>query len=142
MVRSTALFPLQWDWVESEVPSFRALQGGLLVAPILQQLILNREPARVMEYVQRVCRWPFCRIIPAHFENDVSATPADFRRAFEFLNEDPASSFAATFMSLGLTPRSSTPRALSRDLAFLKSASEGLTRAGVLNPPSPPLRRR
>ena len=33
-----------WDWVGDDIASFKALQGGLLVAPILQQLILNREP--------------------------------------------------------------------------------------------------
>ena len=31
-----------WDWVRDDVQSFKALQGGLLVAPILQKLILNR----------------------------------------------------------------------------------------------------
>jgi hypothetical protein len=33
-----------WDWVGDDVASFKALQGGLLVAPILQKLILNRYP--------------------------------------------------------------------------------------------------
>ena len=33
-----------WDWVGDDIASFKALQGGLLVAPILQKLILNRYP--------------------------------------------------------------------------------------------------
>ena len=30
-----------WDWVRDDEASFKALTGGLLVAPILQTLILN-----------------------------------------------------------------------------------------------------
>ena len=71
--------------MKDETPSFRALQGGLLVAPILQKLILNREPQRVADWVNTVSRWPFKRIIPCHFANDIKGSPADFQSAFSFL---------------------------------------------------------
>ena len=34
---TSGLYP--WDWVKSEMPNFKALQGGVFVAPILQKLI-------------------------------------------------------------------------------------------------------
>lgn len=86
-----ALYP--WSWSESELPNFRALQGkvhgrkqgALLVAPILQKLILNREPRRVLDWVEKVSQWPMTRIIPSHFENDIAADGRAFRAAFNFL---------------------------------------------------------
>lgn len=36
-----------WRWAEDERTSFRSLQGGLLVAPVLQALILDRFPNEV-----------------------------------------------------------------------------------------------
>ena len=56
-----------------------------MVAPILQKLILNREPRRVLSWVDRVSAWPIQRIIPAHFENNVRADSSAFRAAFRFL---------------------------------------------------------
>jgi len=76
-----------WKWVEDDLPSFRALQGGLLVAPILQKLILNREPEKVLAWADAVSKWPIKRIIPCHLENDVRASSAEFRRAFNFLEK-------------------------------------------------------
>lgn len=57
-----------WDWVGDDKASFNALKGGLLVAPILQQLILNREPIEVLDFADEVAKWPFTRIIPAHLK--------------------------------------------------------------------------
>eukprot|EP00613_Pedinella_sp_CCMP2098_P058906 CAMPEP_0171872792 /NCGR_PEP_ID=MMETSP0992-20121227/34009_1 /TAXON_ID=483369 /ORGANISM="non described non described, Strain CCMP2098" /LENGTH=530 /DNA_ID=CAMNT_0012497313 /DNA_START=74 /DNA_END=1666 /DNA_ORIENTATION=- len=100
------LYP--WSWVGDDGPSFRALQrsggnkAGLVVAPILRQLIMNREPEAVLDWVERIAgtgdgpatsgRGPgklrnFKRIIPCHMANDVRANPADFRTAFSFLKQ-------------------------------------------------------
>lgn len=79
------LFPFQWkyDWKQS----FDALRGGgrLFVAPILQQLILNRSPRETLGWVDRVASWDFERIIPCHFDVPILADPVEFRQAFCFL---------------------------------------------------------
>ena len=77
------LYP--WDWVGNDITSFKALQGGLLVAPILQQLILNRKPVEVLDFANNVSRWPIERIIPAHLKNNLRYTEKDYRAAFTFL---------------------------------------------------------
>lgn len=83
------LYP--WSWVTSEVSNFKALQGNtqspLLVAPILQKLILNREPERVLRWVDKVSKWPIKRIIPAHFQNRIKASNKQFSNAFDFLRK-------------------------------------------------------
>lgn len=78
------LFPFQWkpEWKDS----FEELADRkLFVAPILQSLVLNRGPDEVLDWVDRVCKWPFETVIPAHFEAGVKASPRDFRGAFSFL---------------------------------------------------------
>lgn len=79
------LYPFQWqtDWRRS----FERLRGGgrPFVAPILRELILNRDPQGVLAWADRVSSWDFEQIIPAHFQAPIPAGPEDFRRAFAFL---------------------------------------------------------
>ena len=79
------LYPFYWQsgWYDS----FEKLRDGgrLLVAPILQTLIFNRGPEAVLAWADRIAQWDFKQVIPAHFSAPVEATPADFRRAFDFL---------------------------------------------------------
>eukprot|EP00962_Isochrysis_galbana_P048107 scaffold19946_cov112-Isochrysis_galbana.AAC.1 len=77
------LYP--WRWARDEAPSFRALQGGLLCAPILQELILNRFPNETLNWATRVARWRFTRVIPCHLSNNIRAGPAEWLAAFSFL---------------------------------------------------------
>lgn len=117
------LYP--WDWVGDDVSSFKALQGGLLVAPILQQLILNREPVEVLDFADEVARWPIERIIPAHLKNDLRRTGKDYRAAFAFLEA-------------GGVPRG-LPRPLDVDMKLLRDAEVGLLESGAVArcPPLP-----
>ncbi|MBD2330113.1 DUF4336 domain-containing protein [Alkalinema sp. FACHB-956] len=84
------LYPFCWkpDWERS----FEILRGNgrLFVAPILQQLILNREPQQTIAWADRVAQWNFQRIIPCHLDAPIAATPAEFRQAFSFLEKQPA----------------------------------------------------
>lgn len=57
-----------WDWVRDDVASFKAISGGLLVAPILQTLILNRSPVEVLDFADQVKKWDIERIIPGHLK--------------------------------------------------------------------------
>lgn len=127
------LYP--WDWVEDDKPNFRALQGGLLVAPILQILIFNREPKRVIDWVNRVAKWPFKRIIPCHLSNDLAATPSDFKRAFDFLFEDEKTAWPL----LGGPRRS--PQVNPADAKLLEDISVQLTAQGTLYPAAPKMKR-
>lgn len=83
------LYPFKWksDWQRS----FEALRGNgrIFVAPILQTLILNRAPRETLVWAESVAQWDFYRIIPAHFDAPVTATPQDFRQAFAFLQCQP-----------------------------------------------------
>ena len=113
-----------WDWVGDDKASFDALTGGLLVAPILQVLLLNREPIEVLDFADAVSKWDIERIIPAHFKNDLKYTGADFRRAYTFLeaNGEPKGQ----------------PKPLEADLQLLRQADIGLVAGGVIFP-CPPL---
>jgi Domain of unknown function (DUF4336) len=83
------LYPFSWQ--DNWLASFQAIQnnGQLLVAPILQQLILNRAPQQTLAWVDRVSQWDFKQIIPCHFQAPLPAGPAEFRAAFDFLTQGP-----------------------------------------------------
>lgn len=109
------LFPFQWQsgWQQS----FKTLQGRgrLLVAPVLQTLILNRNPQATLDWASRVAGWDFQRIIPCHLASPVEAGPLQFRQAFTFLEQQertglPLEDFEllqqieATLDRVGVTP--------------------------------------
>ena len=128
------LYP--WAWVRDDQPNFRALQGGLLVAPILQKLILNREPRRVLDWADEVSKWPFRRIIPCHLANDVKADGKAFRRAFSFL-EKPAKQGWFGGGGGGGGGGRRAPTGDEQDVALLANVSRSLQQQGVLYPEAP-----
>jgi len=113
-----------WDWVGDDKAAFKALRGdgkdALLVAPILQTLILNRNPVETLDWVDRVCQWNFARVVPAHLQNNIPAGPKAFRRAFTFLEEkgEPAGQ----------------PKPRLDDLKTLLDAEVSLTEMGAIAP--------
>lgn len=127
---SGGLYP--WTWVESEEKNFKALQQsmtsgssrgkgrvGLFVAPILQKLILNRDPEKVLEWADRVSRWPIVRVIPCHFENDIKASARDFRNAFSFLESN-------------VDANADCPRPDEKDFRLLNLISNIFTKLGIV----------
>ncbi|WP_059000824.1 DUF4336 domain-containing protein [Leptolyngbya sp. NIES-2104] len=80
-------YPFHWKlgWQRS----FEALRKHrLIVAPILQRLILNREPQIVIDWAEKVASWDFERIIPCHLDAPIDANSQEFRAAFSFLEKD------------------------------------------------------
>lgn len=112
------------------------------MAPILQKLLLNREPEQVMRWVDAVCAWPFQRIIPCHLANDLKAGPRDFRAAFDFLYESDEPRQRESWLDSVLgKSKAKRPRPLDADLALLNNASKLLTDLGVVFPEAPKLKR-
>jgi Domain of unknown function (DUF4336) len=106
------LYPFHWQphWQKSFEQT--ANHGQLIVAPILQQLILNRQTTKTLAWVDRVAQWNFQQVISCHFQAPVSANGDDFRQAFAFLDG-----------------KSHLP---SADLALLQDIDKLLSRSGVL----------
>lgn len=80
-------YPFHWKlgWQRS----FEALRKHrLIVAPILQRLILNREPQIVIDWADKVASWDFERIIPCHLAAPIEADSTEFRSAFGFLEKN------------------------------------------------------
>lgn len=107
-----------WDWVGDDIASFKAIAGGPLVAPILQSLLLNRFPIECLDFADKVSKWPFKRIIPAHLKNDLKYNGADYRKSFGFLEEK------------GVPP--GFPRPLEADFKFLRDSEMGLVESGAI----------
>lgn len=82
------VYPFAWRSGWRDTFAHLSQGGKLRVAPILQTLILNRQPDQVRTWVQRVALWPFERIIPCHFAAPLAATPHQWREAFQFLDPD------------------------------------------------------
>ena len=112
------LFPFQWktSWQQS----FEALRGNgrLFVAPILQRLILNRDPREAIDWADRVASWDFQRIIPCHFDAPLNVSSAQFRQAFAFLEK----------RSIEVAPLP------PEDFEFLEELEESLNRRGITPP--------
>lgn len=109
---------LPWQWTEQWQRSFLDLhhQGAVQVAPILQTLILNRNPQIVERWLREISQWPIEQLIAAHLTAPISTTPAQLRQAFAFLHEPPP------------------PKP---DFAFLQTLNDRFTRWGITPPMSP-----
>jgi hypothetical protein len=115
------LYPFRWQpgWQDS----FRALhnQGQVAVAPILKTLIFNRGPAEVLDWAKGVATWQFERIIPAHLEAPVTATPHQFLAAFDFLQS-------------GSSAGSQPPPLIAADMQLLRDIDAALLKRGISLP--------
>lgn len=113
-----------WDWVGNDKASFDAISGGPLVAPILQSLLLNRFPVESLDFADKVSKWGFTRIIPAHLKNNLKYTGKDYRKSFGFLE--------AKGVPKGF------PKPLEADFKLLRDAEVNLVESGAIAE-APPL---
>ncbi len=88
------LYP--FDWQVSWYRAFEQLRqdGKLIVAPILQTLIFNRGAQTVLGWADEIAQWDFEQVIPCHFSAPIKAGPAEFRRAFKFLERPSRESWS------------------------------------------------
>jgi len=113
-----------WDWVGDDKASFRAISGGPLVAPILQSLLLNRNPIETLDFADKVRKWDFQRIIPAHLKNNLKFNGKQYRNSFGFLE------------ATGVPP--GYPKPLDGDFKLLRDAEKSLVKNGAIAE-APPL---
>ncbi|KAL3793873.1 hypothetical protein HJC23_002120 [Cyclotella cryptica] len=118
-----SLYPWTWHDNDADLANFNAISqsGKLFCPPILTKLILDREPEKTLEWVNRITqRFEFTHVIPAHLNNFVKAGPKEFSQAFDPLRSNPKNG--------NVFPQ----RALAEDLALLQEASDLLTKYGVV----------
>lgn len=94
------LFPFEWQ--ENWQDAFNTLRGNgrLLVAPILQNLILNRAPQETLAWADKIATWNFQRLIPCHFDSPLTTSPQEFCQAFSFLEPNASDSLPAADIQL------------------------------------------
>ncbi len=118
------LYPWTWHDNDVDLANFNAISqnGKLFCPPILTKLILDREPTRTLEWVDRITTRfdKFTHVIPGHLNNYVKTSPQEFRAAFDPLRSNPKEG------------KVYEQRALAEDLALLQEASDLLTQLGVV----------
>ena len=120
-----SLYPWTWHDNDVDLANFNAISqnGKLFCPPILTKLILDREPQKTLDWVDRiVTRFQFTHVIPGHLNNYVKTTGKEFSQAFDPLRNNPKNP------KLPIYPQ----RALAEDLALLQEASDLLTDFGVV----------
>ena len=113
----------------------RLTRPKLIVPPILQTIVLNKRPATARTWINRVARWPFQRIIPAHLEAPISAGPADFVAAFDFLPQKNTSAWVNPFAAVFAKPQAAAGAAspfAEGDMRTLRSIGNLVSVLGVI----------
>ncbi len=91
-------------WTEGWHDNFNALAGRLIVPPVVRTLIYAQNPERVQTWVDKVAKWDFEQIVPAHFEAPIAAKPKEFSAAFRFLQDESIDAFPKNDLARGLKP--------------------------------------
>jgi len=84
-VLQAVFLPLRSDPATGNYPGFIALKEQLVRAPILRAFADARAPKEVDEWIAKVAKFDFDRIITSHFASPIAASPKDFAKAFSYL---------------------------------------------------------
>ena len=121
------LYPFQWSHQWPDTFKRLAHGGEIRVAPILQELILNRAPQTVLAWGKQISQWPIKQLIPCHFSAPVATTGDAVRQAFGFLE----ASISVDQQHL-LPPHRLLP---PEDLQTLRQIDRWLVRLRLVPPP-------
>lgn len=83
---------MPWTYRPGWRKSWEAVTGGLLVPPILQELVLPRTKTtvdQVQSFADKVASWSFRRIAGLHFQAISDAGPREWRAAFASFLDEP-----------------------------------------------------
>merc|ERR1711871_228001 len=61
-------YPALLNWNEGWEASWDKVKDRLFVSPVVQILVFSQAPKTVQKWVDEVCKWPFDKIVPAHFQ--------------------------------------------------------------------------
>jgi hypothetical protein len=109
--------PFEWKSPEDEIKSFQTYSnnGKATIFPIIQIILARGNSGQAMqEWVNRVSKWDFTCVIPAHLDAPLAMGPAEFRSNFDFIQEGV-----------------NKVRFCDEDVAFLRSAEEGFLNFSV-----------
>eukprot|EP00747_Dinoflagellata_sp_TGD_P114541 gnl/TRDRNA2_/TRDRNA2_171950_c2_seq3.p1 gnl/TRDRNA2_/TRDRNA2_171950_c2~~gnl/TRDRNA2_/TRDRNA2_171950_c2_seq3.p1 ORF type:complete len:291 (-),score=26.99 gnl/TRDRNA2_/TRDRNA2_171950_c2_seq3:52-924(-) len=81
-------------WTPGYMNNFASLSGRLLVLPVVRTVLYAQDPGAIRDWVRRITsRWDFERVVPAHWDAPIAATPAEVEAAFRFLDDPSAEPF-------------------------------------------------
>jgi hypothetical protein len=118
---------IAWKWKDTWPASFDTLRGGgrPFVPPILQEIVLSRDPDVVSRFAREVGDdFAFTSIVPAHFDAPIAAGKKAWLDAFRPF----APSVTAAEANGGLP---------DADLAFLREFERTLVAQGTVRPRPP-----
>lgn len=97
-------------WTDGWHDNFLALSDRLLVPPVVRTLIYAQDSKPIEDWVDRILqreqnnKWDFTQIVPAHFDGNIKGGPQEFKRAFEFLEDESIDAFPENDLKRGLKP--------------------------------------